>query len=45
MGYGYGLGYGGMYGGYNGLESGFFRSGLLALESTNFMINSLSQMA
>lgn len=44
MGYGMGmgLGYGGMYGGYNGLENGFFKSSLLALESTNFMINSLS---
>lgn len=38
------MGYGGMYGGINGLESGFFKSSLLVLESTNFMINSLSQM-
>ena len=39
------MGFGGMYGSYNGLENGFFKSSLLALESTNFMINSLSQMA
>jgi hypothetical protein len=45
MGYGMGgMGMGGMGMGYAGLENGFLKSGLLALESTNFMINSLSQM-
>lgn len=38
-------GYG--YGGFNqmyGMENGFLKSSLMALESTNFMINSLGQM-
>ncbi len=45
MGRGIGQNYG--YGGFyhmQGMENGFLKSSLMALESTNFMINSLSQM-